>query len=70
MANRTRFITIDTRQYTEAAGEIASNRARQQREEDLNTYGTQGYVLLSTVTIPTEDGMRILDTLARTDESY
>ncbi len=43
MANRTRFITIDTRQYTEAEGEIASNRARQQREEDLNAYGAQGY---------------------------
>ncbi|WP_434812380.1 hypothetical protein [Microbacterium sp. bgisy189] len=70
MANRTRFITIDTRQYTEAAGEIASNRARQQREEDLNAYGTQGYALLSTVTIPTHDGLRIVDTLARTDEGY
>jgi len=70
MANRTRFITIDTRQYTEAAGETASNRARQQREEDLNAYGTQGYALLSTVTIPAHDGLRIVDTLARTDEGY
>lgn len=68
MANRTRFVTLDTRQYTETVGEIASSRARQIREEDLNSYGAQGYVLLSTVTIPTEDGMRILDTLARTDE--
>lgn len=70
MANRTRFITIDTRQYTEAEGEIASNRARQQREEDLNAYGAQGYALLSTVTIPLYDGVRIVDTLARTDEGY
>jgi hypothetical protein len=70
MANRTRFITIDTRQYTEAVGEVASNRARQQREEDLNAYGAQGYALLSTVTIPLHDGLRIIDTLARTDEDY
>ena len=70
MANRTRLITIDTRQYTEAEGEIASNRARQQREEELNAYGAQGYTLLSTVTIPTYDGLRILDTLAHTAEGY
>ena len=70
MANRTRFITIDTRQYTEAEGEIASNRARQQRDDDLNAYGAQGYTLLSTVTIPLHHGLRIIDTLARTDEDY
>lgn len=67
---RTRFITLDTRQFTEADLEVVSGRARQQREDDLNSYGTQGYALLSTVTIPTHDGLRIVDTLARTDEDY
>ena len=41
MANSTRFITIDTRQYTEAEGEIASNRARQQRDEQGAPVGTE-----------------------------
>jgi hypothetical protein len=64
-----RFITIETRQYTEAEGEVANANARRMREEDLNAYGRQGYTLFSTVTVPLHDGLRIVDTLTRVDEA-
>ena len=60
---RARFTIIETRQYTDAEGEQANAKARLLRENDLNEYGSDCYTLLSTVTVPLHDGLRIIDTM-------
>lgn len=68
MDTRTAFITLDTRQVTAPEAAVANNQARQSREYDLNAYGKVGFALLSTVVVPQEDGIVIVDTLARTEK--
>ncbi|MGC5225193.1 hypothetical protein ACPW96_21700 [Micromonospora sp. DT81.3] len=70
MASKSRFITIDTRQYASTEGDVANSQARQRRETDLNAYGANGYALLSTLVVPQENGIIIIDTLGTTEDGY
>ena len=68
MNTRTSFITLDTRQITSTEATTANSQARHMRETDLNEYSKSGYELRSTIVVPQEDGIVIVDTLARTHE--
>lgn len=64
----TTIVTIDTRQYTAETDYVANARNRQQRAEDLYRYGREGFTLASTIVVPLEDGITIVDTLTRPEE--
>lgn len=69
MSDRTSFITLHTRQYTAEVAEVENGRARLRRAEDLNEYGRAGYVLQSTIVVPQSEGVLIVDTLSRRDQT-
>lgn len=59
------FITITTPQDTVPSDTSHNARRLGGREEDLNAYGTRGYALLSTLTVPSPEGVVIVDTMGR-----
>lgn len=61
------FATIRTAQYSDAAAADTERRLAY-RQEDLNGYGRHGYALLSTIVVPTAEGVVIVDTLALDEE--
>lgn len=59
------FITITTPQDSTTFDPSLNARRLGMRQEDLNTYGERGYALMSTLTVPSPEGLVIVDTMGR-----
>lgn len=59
------FGCIRTSLSTEAGTEFQTNQALARRQEELEDYGSFGYVLTSTISVPALDRVTIVDTLQR-----
>lgn len=59
------FVTITTPQDSTTFDPNLNARRLGMRQDDLNAYGEKGYALMSTLTVPSPEGLVIVDTMGR-----